>query len=122
MAQGVKVILTEKQEKWLSKHYKHTKNKDIAERLGVSEATIHRLASKKVVKKILILLAAICCSGCSTGVAKEEPTQPLNVKYYYRDPVLHLYTVEVEGHLYIIYAGNNKGGILHAEHCPCKMK
>lgn len=51
MAQGVKVILTEKQEKWLSKHYKHTKNKDIAERLGVSEATIHRLARKKGLTK-----------------------------------------------------------------------
>jgi hypothetical protein len=76
-----------------------------------------------IMKKILILLAAICLCGCnSTGITKEEPTQNLNVKYYYKDPSTRLYTVEIEGHLYVIYGGNHRGGIIHAEHCPCKNK
>lgn len=71
-----------------------------------------------------ILAMLLCCLyGCdSTGVVKEEPTQDLNVKYYYKDPIMYLYTAEIEGHLYVIYDGNSKGGIIHAEHCPCKMK
>ena len=73
-------------------------------------------------KKILILLATICFCGCSTGVTKEEPTQNLNVKYYYKSASVYLYTVEIEGHLYIIYNGSHNGGIIHAEHCPCKTK
>lgn len=73
-------------------------------------------------KKILILLAIICFCGCSTGVTKEEPTQNINIKYYYKDPSLRFYTAEIEGHLYVIYSGSHNGGIIHAEHCPCKMK
>ena len=74
-------------------------------------------------KKILILLAAICCCGCSsTGITEEEPTQNLNVKYYYKDPVIFLFTAQIEGHLYIVYDGHNSGDIIHAEHCPCKTK
>lgn len=74
-------------------------------------------------KKILILLAVICClGGCSTGATTEEPTQNIHLKYYYRDPSTILYTAEIEGHLYVIYSGTYKGGIIHAEHCPCKMK
>lgn len=74
-------------------------------------------------KKFLILLVAICCCGCgSTGFTKEEPTQNLKIKYYYKDPSIYLYTAEIEGHLYVIYSGTSKGGIIHAEHCPCKNK
>lgn len=73
-------------------------------------------------KKILICLATICCCGCSTGITKEEPTQNINKKYYYKDPSMRIYTVEIEGHLYVIYSGSRKGNIIHAEHCPCKTK
>lgn len=74
-------------------------------------------------KKILILLVAIiCCCGCSTGITKEEPTQNINIKYYYKDPSLRFYTAEIERHLYVIYSGSHNGGIIHAEHCPCKNK
>ena len=74
-------------------------------------------------KKILILLAAICLCGCSnTDVTKEEPMQNIELKYYYQDSSQSLYTTEIEGHLYVIYGGNHRGGIIHAEHCPCKMK
>ena len=78
-------------------------------------------------KKFLILLAAICCCGCnSTDSTKkeptEEPTQNINIKLYYKDFATVLYGADIEGHLYIIYSGNYKGGIIHAEHCPCKIK
>ena len=74
-------------------------------------------------KKILILLATICLYGCgNTGITKEEQTQNLNEKYYYKDGDDRLFTVEIEGHLYIVYKGFYKGGITHAEHCPCKNK
>lgn len=35
-------------------------------------------------------------------------------------PVDDLYLFEIEGHQYIIYDGIYCGGIIHAEHCPCK--
>ena len=73
-------------------------------------------------KKILILLAVICFCGCGTGITTEEPTQNINIKYYYKSPSVYLYTAEIEGHLYVIYSGSHNGGIIHAEHCPCKMK
>ena len=74
-------------------------------------------------KKFLILLATICCCGCgNTGATTEEPTQHIHLKYYYRDPATILYTAEIEGHWYVIYSGTYKGGIIHAEHCPCKTK
>lgn len=44
MAQGVKIELTERQEKWLRLHFKNTKNAEIAERLGISETAVHRYA------------------------------------------------------------------------------
>lgn len=36
--------LTVRELKWLSAHFKHTKNCEIALRLGISESTLHRLA------------------------------------------------------------------------------
>lgn len=44
MAKGVKIELTERQIKWLSVHFKNTKNSEIAERLGISETAVHRYA------------------------------------------------------------------------------
>jgi len=41
---GKKYILTERQEAWLKKHFKHTKNAEIAEKLGISETVVHRFA------------------------------------------------------------------------------
>ena len=46
MSQGVKIVLTEKQENWLKKHFKHTKNDEIAAKLGVSKTTVIRLARR----------------------------------------------------------------------------
>ena len=51
MAKGVKIILTEKQENWLKKHFLHTKNAEIAEKLGISETAVHRFARALGLKK-----------------------------------------------------------------------
>lgn len=38
--------LTEQQEAWIIKHYKHTSNPDILRKFGIGESTLHRLARK----------------------------------------------------------------------------
>ena len=45
------IILTDQQEAWLQKHFKHTKNEHIAEKLGVSLRSVNRLAEKRGLKK-----------------------------------------------------------------------
>lgn len=71
-------------------------------------------------KKILILLAAVCLCGCSS-IEKEvtETTEPTKIKYYRKDDVF-IYSIEIEGHKYIVFDGYHEGSIIHAEHCPCK--
>jgi hypothetical protein len=74
-------------------------------------------------KKFLILLAAICCCGCSSVETKAtSTTDTTKIKYYLDNVAACIYSVEIEDHLYIIYSGTYKGGIIHAEHCPCKIK
>lgn len=43
---GIKYTLTEKQEAWLKRHFRNTKNADLCERLGISETALHRFARK----------------------------------------------------------------------------
>lgn len=74
-------------------------------------------------KKISILLAALGLVGCSSiETEKIKATETTKIKYYRNDLGGAIYTIEVEGHLYIaIYEGYG-AGIIHAEHCPCKTK
>ena len=73
-------------------------------------------------KKILICLAALGLVGCSSiETEKIKPTKPTKIKYYRNDYTL-IYSIEIEGHLYIVFDGYHEGGIIHAEHCPCKTK
>lgn len=51
MAKGIKITLTEKQENWLKKHFLHTKNAEIAQKLGISETAVHRFARALGLKK-----------------------------------------------------------------------
>lgn len=51
MAKGIKITLTDKQEKWLIRHYLHTKNEEIALKLGISETAVHRFARALGLKK-----------------------------------------------------------------------
>ena len=46
MGQGKKIVLTEKQEAWLIKHFKHTKNADVAAKLGISPRAVGRFAAR----------------------------------------------------------------------------
>lgn len=73
-------------------------------------------------KKILILLAAICCCGCSSVETNATTTTDKPKIKYYRDDHTFIYSIEIEGHLYIVFDGYHEGGIIHAEHCPCKTK
>lgn len=50
---GVKIELSPKAETWIIKHFKHTKNAEIAERWGISETTLHRFARAHGLKKTL---------------------------------------------------------------------
>ena len=45
------IVLTDKQEAWLSKHFKHTKNEDIAKQLNISYRTVTRLARRRGLEK-----------------------------------------------------------------------
>lgn len=45
------IVLTDKQEAWLKKHFKHTKNDEIAKRLGISVSSVTRLARKRGLEK-----------------------------------------------------------------------
>lgn len=74
-------------------------------------------------KKILILLATICCCGCGSVETKAaSTTETTKIKYYRNDIGGRIYSIEVEGHLYVVFGSSRGGGIIHAEHCPCKMK
>jgi hypothetical protein len=65
-------------------------------------------------KKILILLAAICLCGCGWKLTKTKEDIPrVNA---------HMQVVEIEGHEYIVIGPRNNPRIVHAEHCPCKSK
>lgn len=46
-----KIILSDKDEKWLIKHFKHTKNDEIMLHLGLSHSSLHRFARKLGLKK-----------------------------------------------------------------------
>lgn len=81
-------------------------------------------------KKILILLVAIYCCGCGEDFYKSM-NQPIvetvnnprtKVNYYINTVGPDISVIEIEHHLYLVFSGSHKGGIIHAEHCPCKMK
>lgn len=41
---GIKTELSEQAQAWIIKHFKHTKNAEIAAKYGISETTLHRFA------------------------------------------------------------------------------
>lgn len=46
-----KIVLSEQEEAWLSKHFKHTKNEDCAKKLGISLRSVNRLAEARGLQK-----------------------------------------------------------------------
>lgn len=78
-------------------------------------------------RKILILLAAICLCGCNMSKTdtpnRTNGSKSINVtKQYHRGNAPHMQVVEIEGHAYIVIGPYNNPRIIHAEHCPCKNK
>lgn len=51
MGKTEKIILSPRQEQWLIRHFKHTKNDELASRLGISQSTLHRFARELGLKK-----------------------------------------------------------------------
>jgi hypothetical protein len=59
--------------------------------------------------------------GCSNvDEEKSNVDNATEVKQIDATTESYLYLFEIEGHQYIIYDGIYNGGIIHAEHCPCK--
>ena len=44
MGKTDRITLTPEQERWLVKHFKHTRNEELGERLGISQSSLHRFA------------------------------------------------------------------------------
>lgn len=44
MGKTTRIELTPEQERWLERHFKHTRNAEAAERLGISERSLVRIA------------------------------------------------------------------------------
>ena len=70
MAQGIKYVMTERQERWFIKHFKHTKNAEIAEKLGISPTSVVRLARKLGLKKSPQFMTK--CVAATTAAAKRS--------------------------------------------------
>lgn len=68
-------------------------------------------------KKILILLAGILLCGCCTETPQAQKGED---EKYVDKRRYEIFPLEVDGHIYIVYAGMDGGYIIHAEHCPCK--
>ena len=62
--------ITAAQEAWLIKHYKHTKNAEVAAYLGISQSTMHRIVRKLGLKKTPQFMRK--CQQATTAAAKES--------------------------------------------------
>ena len=67
-----KIVLTNAQAKWLQKHFNHTKNDVIRERLGLSHSTLHRIARELGLKKSRQFMAKMQMAASMAGKAAIE--------------------------------------------------
>lgn len=66
----------------------------------------------------LAIALALCLAGC--GVDVNSTSTPSTERYFKKSATTFIYSIEIEGHEYIIFDGMRKGGIIHSESCPCK--
>lgn len=67
---------------------------------------------------LAVIVSALCLAGCSV---KDDPASvPPEERYFKKSASTFIYSIEIEGHEYIIFDGFRKGGIIHSESCPCK--
>ena len=64
-----KIVLSDAQTKWLQKHFKHTKNDVIRERLGLSHSTLHRIARELGLKKTPQFMKKMQLAASAAGKA-----------------------------------------------------
>ena len=67
---AAKIILTPEQEIWLAKHYKNTKNAELAARLGISWRSVVRLARERGLKKTPQFMRK--CQAATAAAAKDS--------------------------------------------------
>ena len=65
----------------------------------------------------LVITSALLLAGC-----EEYEKVQANRKYYNTTIGVRIYSIEIEGHDYIVFNGYRKGGITHSESCPCKKE
>ena len=75
-------------------------------------------------KKILYLLSilAFTTSCCGEPANTTSTNDNIVTKVYHDTASRKIYTVNIEGHTYIVLNGLRGESIIHAEHCPCKNK
>ena len=66
---NVPIVLTEKQEKWLKNHYKHTKNAEIAAKFGISTQSVVNLAKRRGLSKSRQFMTK--CQRATTEAARK---------------------------------------------------
>lgn len=66
----------------------------------------------------LVIASALCLAGCEGDV--DLASAPPREKYFKKSASTLIYSIEIEGHEYIIFEGFHKGGIVHSESCPCR--
>lgn len=66
----------------------------------------------------LAIALALCLAGC--GVDVNSTSTPSTERYFKKSATTFIYSIEIEGHEYIIFDGMRKGGIIHSESRPCK--
>lgn len=66
----------------------------------------------------LVIASALCLAGCEVNV--DSASTPPREKYFKKSASTFIYSIEIEGHEYIIFDGIRKGGIVHSESCPCR--
>lgn len=78
-------------------------------------------------KKMLYLLSILvlttsCCEEPVNTASAASTNANIVTKVYLDTASRKIYTVNIEGHTYIVLNGLHGESIIHAEHCPCKMK
>lgn len=68
----------------------------------------------------LVIASALYLEGC--GVNFDHAPATSREELLQRTPYTDVYTIELEGHKYIIFSGFRQGGITHSESCPCKKE
>lgn len=65
----------------------------------------------------LVIASALFLTGCEEH-ADYESAQSTE-RYFKKTFTTMIYSIEIEGHKYIVFNGSQKGGIIHSESCPC---